>query len=123
MPLPAADPIHRHVEQPTQHRRRVIPLNLVPALIETDQLQPLRFTENAYRLPLFFQELNLDQFSGRLTVDFQGPAFFADDQHGCQPADVVCGRAAVLFRQLRGLAVSHRGQSPRKSHMFALQAR
>ena len=96
-------------------------MHVATSLFETQQVQPLGFWQDFDVNSLLPPLGDFAQFDGRLAVDFQRPAFLADDQHRGLLADAVSGRAPLLLGQVHRLPMRHRSQRAGEAQSFALQ--
>jgi len=86
--------------------------------LEAEEVEPIGFGEDAERFPLLLKFFGEGEFDGGVSIGFEGPTFFTDDEDGGLSADVAHRSSAVAFDELETLAMGHGGESPREGDAF-----
>lgn len=116
--MPAADDADGNIEHLAEHGGGVFAVELFEMFLESEEVEPIGFGEDAEGFPLVAEFASESEFEGGLAVGFEGPAFLADDENGGLAADVPHGAAAVTLDELQPLVVGHGGERAGEGDAF-----
>ena len=82
-------------------------MDILLALLQPKQMEPLGLPDDPGLMTLLAQPLNLLPFNRRLSIFFEWPAFFTNNQHRCLFADVTGGGPTVSLNQAMRVPMRH----------------